>query len=275
MVLPVAPAGGGNPIAFGIELVTAIFSLLFGNLFGSGFDAQKAVSQLRDSVVQLGDATYRFTWSVAVGLGAMLNAIHELFVNFLDKVWNAIKSILKALGHVFQELLPKILDFIRRLRKLLNQIYAKWIRPLMQYLSVIRRLLAILRLFHVKWAAKLDGYLVLIQSRIIGPFLWVMRQINGVANWVNLIITTRATIQRAVMIRSLWENSGSLVRISHDAQVNGTGNGTNDAPIPGAPVRSQATATADLNAYATAQAGDMAPDVDQGVQYLTGFAQLI
>jgi len=275
MSLPVAPAGGGNPIAFGIELVTAIFSLLFGNLFGSGFDAQKAVSQLRDSVVQLGDATYRFTWSVAVGLGAMLNAIHELFVNFLDKVWNAIKSILKALGHVFQELLPKILDFIRRLRKLLNQIYAKWIRPLMQYLSVIRRLLAILRLFHVKWAAKLDGYLVLIQSRIIGPFLWVMRQINGVANWVNLIITTRATIQRAVMIRSLWENSGSLVRISHDARVNGTGNGTVDTPIPDAPVESEAEAIADLDAYATAQAGDMAPDVDEAVQYLTGVAQLV
>ncbi|MGH3630262.1 MAG: hypothetical protein ACRDRL_22820 [Sciscionella sp.] len=272
-ILPVGALGG--PVLFGISIVASILGALFGGLFGGG-DVGKltdAVNQLRSSLAQTAQALYRFAWTIAIGLGALLEAFHDFFVGWLDALRTLVKNILKALNTALTKLLPTVLSIIKKIRSVLDGIYTKYIRPALQWIQVLRKWLAIAKLLHIPFASKLDSILVQIQSKILAPFLYVLRTINGIGNWVNLIITIRGTIQHAVFLRTLVENSGATVNLLHNTQ-NYPATPTTSALTPGAPApQSQAVVLADLNAYATTGVSPSSASIDPALQSLQLAAQ--
>jgi hypothetical protein len=268
-ILPIGALGG--PIVFGISVVASIIGALFGGLFGGG-DVGKltsAVNQLRSSLASTAQALYRFAWTIAVGLGALLEALHDLFVGWLDSLRSLVKNIATAVWHALGKLIPTVLAIIKKLRSVLDNIYQKYIRPVLQWIQVLRKWLAIAKLLHIPFAAKLDSILVRIQSKILAPFLYVLRTLNGIGNWVNLIVTIRATIQRAVFQRTLLENSGATVNVLHNAQNYPTAPAT--APLTrGAPApQSAPEAIADLQNYATTGFATFNASVDPAIAQLT------
>lgn len=267
------PGGAlGGPVTFGISIVTSIVSALFGGLFGGGDTAKVAASleSLRTAVSQTVDKLYRFSWTIAYALGKLLSALHTIWTTFLDALWSLVKNIVQAVWKLMSEVLPKIVQTIRQLRTLLDEIYRKYIRPVMNWIQIARRYLAILKAFHVPFADKLDAFLVKIQGKIIGPYLYVLRQLNGVGNWVNLIVTTQATIQRPVFLRTAWANKGALTNLWYDSQMDPAARPGFPSGIPLSPIQTQQQATAMVQLYASPGGAESAPEFQAAIAQLRG-----
>jgi hypothetical protein len=194
----------GDPTVFGVSIVVGLLGDLFGGLFGGGPDIGAQLQQLATNMAKAVDTVKRFAWQIARALGKLLQAFHDIWVGFLSALWDIVKWLKRALLWVIQVGLPRLAQAIRNLRQLLNTIYKRYIRPALAYLQLVRKYLAILRLFHVPFADKLDRILVRIQGRIIGPYLYVLRTLNGIGNWTNIIIRADARIQRPVFINTMY-----------------------------------------------------------------------
>jgi len=222
LLAPVSDIIGGL-VSFGADIIGSILAALFGGLFGGGDIAalNAAVLQLRQQLATAVDQVTRFTWTVATALGAALRFLYNLLQNLLNQMWTLLKKLAGLIVKVIQNILPKILQAIKNARTFLQWVYRTFIRPIIQYLQLIRRFLAILTIFHVKWAAKLDGVIVNIESRIVAPFLYVLRSLNGIGQWVNVILTAGAVIQRAVFINTMYAYQADWVNLFYVGQTAG------------------------------------------------------
>ena len=268
--LPSVPGAIGGAVSFGVSIVTSLLGALFSGIFGGASVGalQNAVLQLRDQLSEVADTLKRFAWQALVAIGKLLGMIRDLLANFLTLLWNFLKKLAATVWKLLQEALPKIIKALQNIRKFLLDLYAHYIRPILMYLQYIRRFLAILALFHVKFAAQLDAWLVNLQGRILAPFLYVMQTLNGFGNWINLILTAGLLIQRPVFLNSMYAYQRDWITMWWTGQAGAPG--PTVAPptaTPGPP--SQAQVTADLNAYTAADAGpyaDVAAQAQQSAQ---------
>jgi hypothetical protein len=223
---------GAGAVSFGVQVLDSILSGLFGfvgsllgGLFGGGSvspdQLQQAISQLADSMGQALDLVKRFAWAIARMAGAILQAISTILEGILKGLIAAVKALGKLLKDLYNNVLVPLLKGLHDLQKILNDIYRNWLRPIINAIQVVRRLLALLVALHVKWAIALDQRLAQIEGKIAAPFLWLVQQLNGYGQWLNIILTTRATIQRAVFQRSLFENMGTLDNLWWSSQSGG------------------------------------------------------
>ena len=260
----ILPAGGGNPIVFGIEVVVSIISQIFGGLFG-GSDVgalSQAVQNLAAQVSKALDVLKRFAWTIVVALGKLLVAFHDAWVSFITKLWEILKNVLAGLKWLYTTLLPQLAKALRDLRKWLDDIYKKYIRPVLNYLQLVRRYLAILRALHVPFADKLDKILTRIEARIIGPYLYVLRAINGMGSWVNLVVTRNGVIQRSTFVNTMYAYQRDWVNMFWAGQEppaipTGLQPAVLAASLPDMPQLID-----ELSEYAYTGSGPLAPDLD-------------
>lgn len=259
--LPPAVGAIGNAVSFGISIVTSLLGALFSGIFGGANVGalQNAVTQLRDQLSQVADTLKRFAWQALTALGQLLGMIRDLLANFLTLLWNFLKKLASTVWSLLQEALPKIIQALQKIRSLLLQWYVQYIRPILMYLQWIRRFLVILQLFHVKIAGQLDAWLVQLQGRILAPFLYVMQTLNGLGNWINVILTAGALIQRAVFINTMFAYQADWINMWWTGQAGAPGPvGAPPTPTAGPP--SQGQVTADFSAFVQADAGPYAAD---------------
>jgi len=260
---------GVGPILVGVSIVVEAIGAIFGLTFGGG-DTQAlatAVTQLQAQLTTAVQTLTRFAWSIANALGDLLQIVHDLLVGFIGTLWSLIKKLGGLLRNLYTTWLPALLKIIRQMRDFLNQVYLRYIRPILAWLQWARQWLAILRLFHIAWAGKLDGYLTQLQGWILTPYMYVLRSINGIGSWVNVIITTGGLIQRAVFINSMYAYQKDWISMWWNGQAN--------APAPPAiapaPVASSAPSTAqvsgELDQFIYTGSGPIASSVATSMQY--------
>jgi hypothetical protein len=259
-----------STVSFGVAIIGTILGALFGGIFGGGDVAalNSALQQLRDAVATAIDDLQRFAWQSLTALGKLLSMIHDLLVNFLDDLWQLLKKLAGTIAKLLKEALPAIVKAIQLARQALADLYQKYIRPILVYLQYIRRYLAILRAFHIKWAGQLDSWLSNLQSRIIGPYLYMLGLINGVANWVNLILTAGLILQRPLFINTMYAYQKDWITMWWTGQV--TAAGAAGAPPASSQVTppSNAQVQADFSAFVSADAGPYAQDAATANQVL-------
>jgi len=209
-----------GPVGFGISIISEILGALFGGIFGGGGVGQveAQVHQLRDQMSKAVDLLKRFEWHTAFALGTLLQAFHDFWVGFLDKLWSLLRKIAHAIARLVTEVLPRLLEWMNKIQKRLDELYAKYVRPLLDYIQKIRKYLAILRAFHIKWAAKLDDELVKIEGDIIRPYLAVRRWLGALGGYVNVILTRTGVIQRALLLNSMYAWAADWVNLWYVAQ---------------------------------------------------------
>lgn len=250
-------------VTFGISIVADVIANLFSGLFGGGDvkALQKGLEQLRQATAQGLDELERFSWSIAVGLGRLWQAVAGIWVTFLDALWSWMKRLWQVVWNLVSSVIPKIIQVMRDLRKFLDSIYLKYILPAMRYLLLARRLLALLRALHVPIAAKLDSILGQIQAALFAPFLALAGIVNGYGSWINVLLTNRYLIQRPVFLRSMYAYQSDWINLWWAAQI--ASQGAPGLP-PGAPARaplSDAEILAEVKLYMASGAGPMAVDV--------------
>lgn len=201
-ISPIAGAGPIGAIVFGVALVAQLLGGLFG-LFGGGDAASMTdLNKLRNDTAAAIDTTYRFAWFVAFALGSLLKAVDFMWNSVIKQILGTLVKLAKRVMDLVTRVITPILTALNRIQKILNEIYDKFLRPVLNVISIVRRYLQILKALHVPFADKLDKILANVQGKIIGPFLWVLRTLNGYGRWINLILTAGGVLQRPIALNS-------------------------------------------------------------------------
>ncbi len=107
----------------------------------------------------------------------------------------------------------KHLGWLLRLRQAFDQWFRRTIVPILNLLQRIRRVLAIFRVFHLKFAEKLDALLGRLESKIIRNVLVLRQKVNEISTIINLILDPSLVIRNVPLLRSIWTALDDITRI--------------------------------------------------------------
>lgn len=242
----IAPSGGGTTIEqpviieqgiSGVDVNAAIdagLGSVWAAVVGS-VDALTAavIAALQSAVTGIGNAL-KAAYAVLSRLaGFILQALQSILRGVVAGILGALNDIREILSDLYKNVLLPIAAALSDLRARLVNLYQQFIRPLLIWIQSLRQLLAILSIFHVNFAIKLDQKLAQLEARIAQPLLFLLSYTNGIANWVNLISTVNYLIQKPIWLASLHAYAGSTT--------NALINAINPPPDPVAAAALQAT----------------------------------
>jgi len=183
--------------------------------------------------------------------GLILKFLQGLLIGIVHALVAAVQAIGKMLQDVYQNVLQPMLGALQKARAYLMQIYQRFLRPLLIWLQDARRVLAILKAFHIGFATKLDNALAQIQSKISTPLFFLLSYVNGVANYINLILTAGLILQRPLFLNSFNAYLGSAVTLALNGMAQPVDPATLAAAQAAATLPTPAQSQGDLNQYLT------------------------
>lgn len=196
------------------------------------FDFLGAVGNIFGEIAAFFGALFAFLWNVMIALFqfiwdtlvAVVNAIVNVFQKaqtFFEHLWTDYLKV--AFGKIWdwiKLLFTHPLQAIRQLLKWLQKVRAwydthilKILQRQIQMIQRIRQFLAVLRIFHVKWAQRLDDKLASIQGKIEASIEFVRGYFNLIIDWIALIVDPQSVIRRSVLGAWLITHLGPLKRI--------------------------------------------------------------
>lgn len=216
--------GGGVTIVEGVQEST-VWSDIWGGLSTlwsivvGAVDAAlvAAIAGIQSALTAIANALAAAFHTLARLAGLILKFLATLLKDIVKVAVKAIQEIGRRLAQLYEKVFKPILQALAKIRQRLMDIYNRFIRPALIILQRIRTILGILKIFHIKWAAKLDVALADIQSRIIAPFLKVLGMVNQLGNWMNLILTVGYLIQKPLWINSFGAYKGSSIALQVNA----------------------------------------------------------
>jgi hypothetical protein len=185
-------------------------------------------SDLFNAINTIEDA--RTNWLLSIII-AILNALIAV-LNFILAVLNAVITFLfKVFGilvrgirhiisdivhgrflHLYEDYLrlkkrikkwfEDHLDWLLRLRKAFDDWYRNVIIPILNLIQRIRAVLAVFRIFHLKFAEKLDALLGRLEAKIIKNTLALRSKLNEVVTIIDLVLDPGLLIRDNVLLAS-------------------------------------------------------------------------
>src|SRR3569833_2109925 len=214
----------------------------------------------------LQDVASRISSALASAIQAVVKVVDAAMVAAIAGIQHALNTLGNELLSVFQKLsrlAGYVLSFLKGL--LLDVVHGlvRALRALATVLKDVRRILAILRVFHIRFASKLDAVLADIQAKISAPLLYLLKWTNTVANYINLILDARLLIQKPLWLATFKQHAGSSVTLQLNSMTGRPDPATLAAlqatPAPATPAQS----TASLNQFLADGSGDYAALVKQ------------
>jgi hypothetical protein len=156
-----------------------------------------------------------------VGLFKAIGGFFSALWKFLKQAWeNYIKKALDWLIKHFKKWIDwlrlhikKLLDFLKKVKKWYDTHILPQQKRMLAMIQDVRRFLGILRLFHVKWAAKLDASLADLQNRIEESIAFVRGTLNQIINTLAIAFDPSLLITSNVLAGSLLGNLAAVKRI--------------------------------------------------------------
>jgi hypothetical protein len=144
--------------------------------------------------------------------------VGHFFTSLLDRI---LRHVLVPLLHLYQRLsawlnkvLTPVIKILRRIRAWYDKFFKVYVKPVLDAINHIRKVLAVFKIFHIKWAAKLDADLADIEHRIIRDFELVRRQINKVLSWIELIMDPEGLLLRLPLARSIVRALDDILQLT-------------------------------------------------------------
>lgn len=141
--------------------------------------------------------------------------------SILSHIWNdyikrgilGLISILEKLRDRLARILSHVINWITAIRKWYDTHILPILLKQLQMIQRVRQFLALLRIFHVKWAQKLDNYLLDLQGKITGTIELVRGTLNTIISWISLITDPSMIIRRNTLGAWLLSHVGGLKRM--------------------------------------------------------------
>jgi len=166
-------------------------------------------------------AIFTYMWDVFAGSDNYLYGQNFYGESIFKTIWNSIiKKILLDIVLVLTKIhdwledhLGPIVDFLKKARAWFDRIFKQYIKPFLQLLQFVRKFLEILRLFGVKWAAKLDAVLAKVQADVMNVFLQVKAFLNGIIDILNILTDPLGLLRKPTIVLSMRRTFLSMVRV--------------------------------------------------------------
>jgi len=165
--------------------------------------------------------TVTFFWNLIVSIVNALNRVFHSLGKFLLHIWQQyVKRAIQWLALHVQKLrtwlkrtIGPIIKRLEKIKKWYDTHILKQQLRMLQMLQTIRRFLGILRIFHVKWATKLDNSLADLQNRIEQSISIVRATLNQIINTLAIAFDPAMLITRNLLSASLLSHLGAVKRI--------------------------------------------------------------
>lgn len=231
-----------------------------------------AISGIQSALNALGNELVSVFHLLSRLAGLILKFLQGLLLDVIHGLVAAVNAIGKMLKDVIQNVLLPLLHGLQELRDYLVKIYQRFLRPLLIWIQDVRKVLAILRVFHIGFATKLDNVLNDIQAKISAPLLYLMGWTNTIANYINLILDANLLLQKPLWLASYKQYIGSSLNLQLNAMT-GTPDPAAIAALQTTPApASVAQSSADLNHFLADGKGPIAdavtPELNQLSVYL-------
>ncbi len=160
-----------------------------------------------------------FIWNALVATVEFLFRAFRVLLRGLVHVINDVIHL--RFGHLLDDffgLLGRLKPFFDRLRRiihLLHRLQQQYVigalRRMINLIQRVRRILVIFRIFHLRFADRLDRKLVGIEQRVVSKFLLVIAFQNRILNILELIMDPSGIIRRNVTVRSVLDALNDLL----------------------------------------------------------------
>jgi len=234
----------------GVEIAVAVFKFI-GEVGQIVFDSLKAAVRFavrgvawltgvaRDAYGALGDSLGHIFGAIGRWLG-------NLYCDYLD-----LKSRLK-------DFFGPVIDILKKIHDWYNIVWKSVVVPILNVIQRLRQSLVLLRIFHVKWAQKLDTDLAQLEGKIVSNFLLAKRWINLASNWINLLVDPAGIMREFPLVLGVLRGINSLWGALFGAPfTQGPGSSS------GGPSRPVTTVWTETTAQVTTRSGDAGAIVDR------------
>ena len=180
---------------------------------------KNAIGGIQAAISAIGKELISIFSKLARLAGYLLKVLQTILLDIVHGLVRAVQAIGKMLSDVFKNGLLPALHALQKIRDRLIEIYQRFLRPVLIVIQNLRKVLAILSVFHVKFAMKLDAALADIERKLTAPLFYLLRFTNQIANWMNLILTARYLLQKPLFLNSLQAYMGSALALQINAMV--------------------------------------------------------
>lgn len=189
-----------------------------GDIFGQ---LASIISEIFSFLWNVMAQLFSFLWNTQV---AVFNWNFSTFLSvgkFFQNIWtNYIKIgllwVMKEIGKLWSflhRILDPILKWLVKLRHWYDTHILKVLMKQIQMIQKVRQFLVLLRIFHVKWAQKLDDLLASMQGKITYSIEVVRGTLNQIISWIALVTDPSMIIRRNTLGAWLLSHLGGLKRI--------------------------------------------------------------
>ncbi|HYL64447.1 MAG TPA: hypothetical protein VE077_17675 [Candidatus Methylomirabilis sp.] len=189
----------------------------FGGGGGGGFDPTKLIAQITLLFTNLVIALNKIITNILKALNFVFGRLGKFLLHiwqqYVKKAITWLASHVQKLRAWLKRTIGPIIARLEKIKKWYDTHILKQQLRMLQMLQTVRRFLAILRLLHVKWAAKLDAALVDVQNRIEVSIALVRGTLNQIINTLALVLDPQLLITRNVLGGTLLSNLGAVKRI--------------------------------------------------------------
>ncbi len=196
------------------------FLNFLGNVIGSGASVaaqlQAVFAYLLNAMVQL----FTAVWNALVDVFNFLYGILGKVASFFRYVWdnlfkrifgNVLSALMKAHDWLESKLGP-VLQFLQKLRTIVDRVLNTYVKPILNLIQKVRQFLLILKLFHVKWAERLDARLLNIETKMAAVFIEARGILNGIIDAVNIAMDPAKLLRHPILIISIRRSLPALTR---------------------------------------------------------------
>jgi hypothetical protein len=175
------------------------------------------VAGLQSALTAIGNALKAAYAVLARLAGFVLQALQSAVEGVLAGIVGVLNDVRDLLKGLYNDVIAPMVNALSGLRGRLLSWYTQFIRPMLIWIQSLRQLLAILSIFHVKFAQKLDAKLADLESRITQPLFYLLAFTNGIANFMNLIVTGTYLLQQPLWLFSLQAYMGQSLNMMFNA----------------------------------------------------------
>jgi hypothetical protein len=261
--------------------VDGIVTNAMGGLWGAVVGAvdlvlAQAIAQIQNVITDIGNALKAAYAILARLAGFILNFLQWLWEQIVKGILAVLQDLRNLLADLYKNVLVPLVNGLANIRQYLFYVYQRFIRPMLIVIQDIRRVLTILAAFHIAFAQKLDAKLANLERRISQPLFYLLSFTNGVANFINLIVTARYLFQKPLFLNSFNAYIGESLNLQLNAMSPLTTPGGSTAAAAANALPTVAQSEADSKTYLTTGGGDYATLIEQqGVQLQAYLAESV
>lgn len=190
-----------------IPIIGPIFDIL------GGIDVQNQIAGLANNIIDIGNAISNALSAIKGFFGALWKFLKRVWNDYIKKAIQWLADHVKRLREWLKRTIGPLIKRLEKIKKWYDEHILKQQLRMLKMIQTIRFFLGILRLFHVKWAAKLDQSLADLQNRIEEVINVVRGTLNQIINTLAIAFDPTMLITSNVLAASLLGNLGAVKRI--------------------------------------------------------------